>query len=58
MLLPCVCKYLCMYEHTVLEAAAATNLFRYPDVLQCVAPNKDLRHAPEAVTILQTAQHK
>jgi hypothetical protein len=28
------------------------HLFRYPDVFECVSPNEDLWHAPEAVTIL------
>jgi hypothetical protein len=32
-----------------------THLLRYPDVLEGVAADKYLRHAPEAVTVLPAA---
>jgi hypothetical protein len=34
----------------------SAHLLWHPDVFESVAPDVDLRHAPEAVAILQTAQ--
>jgi hypothetical protein len=41
-----------------VELLLLSHLLWHPDVLECVAPDVDLRHAPEAVAILQTAEIK